>query len=62
MKPIHIVLLLVVTLQSPTDLPKLPLYIGRGYDLLEGNPLSNKVDPGFSHGIFLFKYNQKKIT
>jgi hypothetical protein len=51
-----------VSLQNPTDPRKLPLYVGRGYDLLEGNPLSNKVDPGFSQGIFAFNYDKKKTT
>lgn len=36
-----------VHLQTNADPPKLPLYVGRGYNLLVGNPLSNQVDPGF---------------
>lgn len=33
--------------------PKLPMYIGHGYDILRGNPLSGEgVDPGFQHEIF----------
>ena len=39
------------------DVPKLPLYVGRSYNLLEGNPLSDRVDPGFEHSIFQFTYN-----
>lgn len=55
--------LFLVTLQAFADPPrKLPIYVGRGYDLLEGNPLSNKVDPGFSQGIFAFNYNKEKTT
>lgn len=30
--------------------PRLPLYIGKGYNILHGNPISsNGVDPGFNH-------------
>lgn len=35
---------------QPITLPKLPLFIGKGYDILVGNPLSSEgVDPGFQH-------------
>ena len=35
---------------TPLTLPKLPLYIGKGYNVLLGNPLSSEgVDPGFEH-------------
>ena len=44
------------------DIPKLPLYVGRSYDLLQGNPLSDKVDPGFQHSIFNFSYNSAQKT
>ena len=50
MKITFVILLIFTTIASELqldDLPKLPLYVGRGYDVLEGNPLSNKVDPGF---------------
>ena len=65
MKITFVILLIFTTIASELqldDLPKLPLYVGRGYDVLEGNPLSSKVDPGFEQGIFVFKYNQKKVT
>jgi hypothetical protein len=45
-----------------SDIPKLPLYIGRSYDLLSGNLLSDSVDPGFQHSIFSFSYNNKETT
>ena len=41
--------------------PKLPIYVGVGYDLLFGNPLSDHVDPGFMHPIFKWTYDQNKI-
>jgi hypothetical protein len=30
-----------------TDTPRIPAYLGRGYDIVAGNPLSNRIDPGF---------------
>ena len=54
---------LVITLtQTLEDTPKLPLYVGRSYNLLEGNPLSDQVDPGFQHPIFEFSYNNRSTT
>ena len=44
------------------DPHRLPLYVGRSYDLLTGNPLSDQVDPGFEHSIFEFSYNSKATT
>ena len=49
--------LLIMGLVSSTDIetdlqlpPKLPLFIGKGYDILLGNPFSSGgVDPGFRH-------------
>ncbi len=55
-------LLASVRPQSVSDPPKLPLYVGRGYNLLVGNPLSNQIDPGFEHAIFDFTYNKKTLT
>ena len=60
-----LVILICVTIafgQSGNDPTRLPLYIGRGYDVLEGNPLSSKVDPGFAQGIFVLKYTEGKTT
>lgn len=36
--------------------------MGRSYDLLSGNPLSDQVDPGFEHSIFEFSYNDRDTT
>lgn len=55
-------LVAVALLQASCEPPKLPLYVGRGYDLLTGNPLSDQVDPGFEHSIFEFSYNDKITT
>ena len=58
-------LLLVVCLvgHSLAETPKLPVYIGRGYNLLQGNPLSDTgVDPGFNHEIIQFTYNTGETT
>lgn len=54
--------LALTLLHVSCDPPKLPLYAGRSYDLLTGNPLSNQVDPGFMHSIFDFTYNKKVTT
>ncbi len=41
---------IIVSSTEVAILPKLPLYIGKGYDILKGNPLSSEgVDPGFAH-------------
>lgn len=45
-----------------SDAPKLPLYVGRSYDLISANPLSDHVDPGFAHAIFDFTYKNKNTT
>ena len=38
------------------------MYAGRGYNLLDGNPISDQVDPGFTHGIFDFTYTKQEKT
>lgn len=44
------IFLIVGCFTAQVTLPKLPLFIGKGYDILEGNPLSSEgVDPGFQH-------------
>lgn len=54
-------LLLLITC-SISDAPKLPLYVGRSYDLMSANPLSDHVDPGFTHSLFDFTYKNKVLT
>lgn len=41
---------------------KIPEYIGLGYHLLLGNPLTNHVDEGFRAPIFNFSYNKNQRT
>lgn len=48
--------------EETDDIPKLPVYVGLGYDLLQGNPLSNYVDTGFGHNIFKFTYKNGTTT
>ena len=65
MSELKIILLLCFGLLASAqleDIPKLPLYVGRSYNLLEGNPLSDRVDPGFEHSIFQFSYNDGERT
>ena len=38
------------------------MYVGRSYNLLMGNPLSNEVDPGFMDSIFDFTYKKNLTT
>lgn len=57
-----LVVLVLTAVSSQLELPKLPLYVGRSYNLLEGNPLSDQVDPGFQHSIFQFTYNDSETT
>lgn len=61
---LSLILLLIIGAysQAVRDIPKLPIYVGRSYDLLVGNPLSNEVDPGFQHEIFMFTYNNYEQT
>lgn len=44
------------------DPPKLPMFVGRSYDLLKGNPLSNEIDPGFLSPVFAYTYNNGETT
>ena len=41
---------------------KLPSYLGKGYDLLKGNPFTDKVDEGFRASIFDFSYAKNLTT
>lgn len=52
-----------ITIAEETDdTPRIPVYVGLGYDLLQGNPLSNYVDTGFGHPIFKFTYKNGSTT
>lgn len=43
--------------------PRLPVYVGIGYDILQGNPFeSDGVDPGFKHTIFVNAYDKNQMT
>lgn len=42
--------------------PKMPVYIGIGYNLVSGNPLGKSVDTGFGHPIFNVAYNKGETT
>lgn len=53
---IYIGLAFTQTLEDP---PKMPIFVGRAYDLLKGNPLNNEIDPGFLNPIFSFTYNNR---
>lgn len=36
--------------------------MGRGYNILEGNPIVNQLDPGFKYPIFQFTYEDQQTT
>jgi hypothetical protein len=58
-----ITLVVLSTAEPVVNVPRLPLYIGKGYDILVGNPLSEEgVDPGFQHEIFEFAYTKNETT
>lgn len=42
--------------------PRISHYAGTGYNLLKGNPLTYRVDPGFTNQIFYFTYNNQVTT
>jgi|688.fasta_scaffold453656_1 hypothetical protein len=40
-----------------SNIPRIPSYLGRGYDIVLGNPLSSGVDPGFRYDVISFDYS-----
>ncbi len=68
MKAALLVVLALICLSSSEEpindeaLPKLPMYAGLGFNLIEGNPLSNSVDPGFKHPTVKLTYSKNKKT
>lgn len=57
------VFLITQGLATPATPPRIPLYIGKGYDILLGNPLSSEdVDPGFRHEVFDFTFSKGETT
>jgi hypothetical protein len=57
----RVISLLLVSL-STCQIPKLPSHIGKGYDILYGNPLTNIRDLGFRNQIFNLSYTQRHKT
>lgn len=56
-------ILLHSSLGEPSTPPRLPMFLGKGYNILKGNPLSAEgVDPGFQHEIFIFSYFKNETT
>ena len=43
-------------------IPKMPVYLGIGYNLLKGNPLDDHVDEGFAHPIYKVTYHKNQTT
>ena len=45
--------------EEVNTLPKLPIYVGIGYNLATGNPLGHSVDTGFAYPIFKMTYKNQ---
>ena len=45
--------------EEVSTLPKLPIYVGIGYNLVTGNPLDKSVDTGFAYPIFKMTYKNQ---
>ena len=57
-----ILLLFFSSCSTINDLPKMPLYIGLGYNLADGNPINDEIDPGFGKIIFKVTYKKGEKT
>ncbi len=61
-----IVLLLVapwqIWAQGCSNIPKIPSNLGKGYDIVFGNPSSNNVDPGFKFDVVAFDFKDGATT
>lgn len=42
--------------------PRIPSYLGRGYDVVFGNPSTDSVDPGFRYDVIVFDYKTGATT
>ena len=62
MNKIFIFLIFFLFVSLSTCIPKLPVHVGKGYDILHGNPLAETIDPGFQNQIFSYSYKQKRTT
>ena len=52
------ILILLALICVALGTQKLEMFIGRGYDILHGNPFDqNSLDPGFRSQIIDFEYN-----
>ena len=40
----------------------MPVYLGIGYNLITGNPISKSVDTGFGHSIYKVSYSKGQTT
>lgn len=59
----YIFVILSIVISINCQKPRLPVYVGIGYDILQGNPFeSDGVDPGFKHAIFVNSYDKNQMT
>ena len=47
---------------EPPDPPRLLSFLGKGYNLISGNPYTDKIDEGFRTTVFDFAYSKKLTT
>lgn len=45
-----------------SNIAKIPAYLGKGYDVVFGNPSSGGVDPGFKYDVFTLLYKNGDRT
>ena len=38
------------------------MYVGVSYNILYGNPMTDRIDPGFQHQIFDFTYDKQELS
>lgn len=47
---------------TASNTPKIPNYLGKGYDVVQGNPSTNSIDPGFKYEVIVFDYKTGATT
>ncbi len=60
MKIVIVMILMILA----CSIKKLPEYLGRGYNIMVGNPFTNSKDEGFTnkYNPFVLTYNLNKMT
>ena len=48
--------------QDCSNIAKFPMFLGRGYDIIYGNPSTNTIDSGFRAPVITFDYKDGTMT